>query len=236
MRNERYFLFIFCIVSFLLIAYGFYTDINTKKDFSFYTTLGLMLSLTSSVLGIIFVVYEVLERKVMFIISICASLSMILYLLFWSPLIWDFMLSLGYLCISIYGLYYWSNKEQKEKQATIPTQMLTIQKWILLILIAVLGTSLLAKIGIHIGKYTSPNQAIADAFTTTISIIGQVLLSRKYLEAWYMWILTNSVSVPLYISIGSYTYGALFLCYLVISFYGFFIWKSRMQAEQYRRI
>ena len=230
MKRESYFLTLFCIVSFVLIGYGFYTDINTREEIRYYDALGLTISLVSSILGVIFVVCEVLEQKMMFIVSIAASLFMIIYLFFWSPLIWDFMLSLGYLCISIYGLYYCSQGENRhrEKVSKIPTQVLSWKEWKRYLIIGVIGTCILSTIGIYVGHYTSSLQAISDAFTTVFSIIGQVLVSRKYLESWYMWILTNAVSVPLYISIGSYTYGALFFCYLLISFYGLFLWKKRM--------
>ena len=231
MKLERCFLFGFCIISFLLIAYGFYVDIITRTDIGFFDILGIMISLISSVLGVIFVVYGVLERKAMFLISIFASSSMILYLWFWSPLIWDFVLSIGYLCISIYALYYWSWKGKKEKVSHLMTQILSWKGRCLLIIVGSIGTYLLSFIGMKVGHYTSLLQAISDAFTTVLSIIGQILLSRKYLEAWYMWIVTNTVSIPLYISISSYTYAALFFCYLVISFYGLYIWKQKMKIS-----
>lgn len=232
MQGRNTFIVLFIIVSLVLIAYGFYVDIRGRIHLTFVDALELAISLSSSVLGIIFVVYEVQERKFMFVISIIASSLMIIYLLCWSPLIWDFMLSIGYLAISVYALYYWNRTGDKhimDERHAVQTRILSIKGWIVLGIIAILGTSLLSMIGMRIGKYTSSIQAISDAFTTVVSIIGQVLLSRKYLESWYMWIVTNTVSIPLYISIGSYTYGMLFLCYLLISFYGLYTWKRTMK-------
>jgi len=38
-----------------------------------------------------------------------------------------------------------------------------------------------------------------DAFTTLGSVIGQVLIARKYVEAWPLWIVVNTVSLVLFV-------------------------------------
>lgn len=232
MFYNRFILTLFTLFSCLLIVYGFYIDITNKDVLTFYDSIGLGLSLSSSLLGIVFVVLEVQEKALMFVVSIIASLLTLVYLFFWSPLLWDVTLYLGYLFISIYALYYWlypKKDEQDKRDPSIPkTQILSLKGWVLLILVNIAGTGLLSVLGIYFGRYSSSFQAILDAFTTSTALIGQVLLARKYLESWYMWILANIVSIPLYITIHSYTYSALYFCYLCVSFYGLYVWKRRM--------
>ncbi len=223
----------FTILSFLLISYGSYLD-YTRIEINFYSLSGLSLSFFSSILGICFVVLEVQEKRLMFIIGIIGSILSLIYLTFWSPLIWDILITIVYLVLNAYALFYWKHPHKMQQgQTGILTRSLSIKEIYFYTLIALLGTSLLSYIGIHLGRYSSPMQAISDATTTAVSIIGQWFLSKKILEMWYMWIIANIISIPLYISIGSYTYALVYFSYLIISFYGLITWRNSTSHIKY---
>ena len=48
-----------------------------------------------------------------------------------------------------------------------------------------------------------------------------------------MWIIANIISIPLYISIGSYTYALVYFSYLIISFYGLITWRNSTSHIKY---
>ncbi len=224
------FLTLFTIISTLLIFYGNYFDFLGLSTFSLKDFFKLSLSLLATILGVIFVLLEVHEKRAMFFVGIISSACSLIYLVFWSPLLWDIAIKFVYIFLSFYGLYYWKNphKRTKNKQKHLITRTLSFNEKFLYLVIAILGITILSYVGIFFGKYNSSLQAVSDAVTTVLSILGQWFMSRKYLEMWYMWIFVNAISIPLYLSISSYTYVMLYCSFLFISFYGLYKWKKNM--------
>jgi len=228
--SDQIFLICFFIISNLLLLYGLFRDYHNINTFTTEAFFRLSLSFSASFLGIIFVILEAKEDFSMFFISIIGSSLSLIYLWLFSPLIWDILITIIYIILGFYGIYYWKHptNQQQNNDHQIITRSLTIKEWILYIFIGILGIYILSSIGIKLGKYTSSIQAISDASTTIISLLGQWFISRKIIEAWYMWILTNIISIPLYISISSYTYAMVYISYLIISFYGYYSWHYNM--------
>ncbi|MGL4561270.1 MAG: nicotinamide riboside transporter PnuC, partial [Brevinema sp.] len=156
------------------------------------------------------------------------------YVIFWSPLIWDGLINIVYLILNFYGLYYWLHpkKKQKKEGSIALTRALTKKEKISYTVIATIGISILTMIGLHIGRYDHFSQGLTDATSTILAILGQWFMSLKVLENWYMWILVNLISIPLYISIGSYTLAMVWLAYLINAIYGYILWKKNMEVEQ----
>ena len=46
--------------------------------------------------------------------------------------------------------------------------------------------------------FTNSDVAWWDALPTALSLVGQVLLGRKYLENWLVWVVVNVISVALF--------------------------------------
>ncbi|MGL5955459.1 MAG: nicotinamide riboside transporter PnuC [Brevinema sp.] len=223
------FFIIFFIVSTILIVYGAYIDFSNFGTPNIKNYMGLALSIGASFLGVIFVILEVKARISMFVVGILGAFCSILYLYFFSPLIWDLAIAIVYIILNAYGLYYYSEKRYHNHQLLIKT--LSAKEIIGYTVIGIIGIVTLSLLGIRWSRYSSLIQAIGDASTTIISIIGQWLLSKKYLEIWYLWILTNTISIPLYISINSYVYAMVFVSYLSISFYGLYTWKKILLSK-----
>ncbi len=230
-KNSHYCaLLLSTLIGIFLVSYGVFIDFSNFNNPSSKDLLGLVLSFIASILGIIFVILEVHEKTSMFMIGIIGSLCSVLYLYFWSPLLWDMSIALVYIILNLYGLYYWTHPEKKRQRAdhTLNTKTLTSKDCYKYLIICCIGITILYYIGIIWGKYSSPLQALTDATTTILAILAQWLVTKKYLEMWYLWILVNIISIPLYMSINSYAYVMVYIYYLVMSFYGLYTWKQNM--------
>ena len=230
-KNSHYCaLLLSTLIGIFLVSYGVFIDFSNFTNPSSKDLLGLVLSFIASILGIIFVILEVHEKTSMFMIGIIGSLCSVLYLYFWSPLLWDMSIALVYIILNLYGLYYWTHPEKKRQRAdhSLNTKTLTSKDWYKYLIICLIGIIVLYYIGIIWGKYSSPLQAATDATTTVLAILAQWLVTKKYLEMWYLWILVNIISIPLYMSINSYAYVMVYIYYLVMSFYGLYTWKQNM--------
>jgi nicotinamide mononucleotide transporter len=69
----------------------------------------------------------------------------------------------------------------------------------------------------------------ADALASAAAFTGMWLMTQKKLESWYWWILTNLLSIPLYIVKHYALSGAYYAVLLVLSFYGLAEWKRKIK-------
>jgi len=69
----------------------------------------------------------------------------------------------------------------------------------------------------YLQQYTDSDVPGWDGFVTALSLLGQFLLGRKYLENWWIWMVVNTVSM------GLFAYKALWLTVLL---YGLFVAMS----------
>lgn len=65
-----------------------------------------------------------------------------------------------------------------------------------------------------------------DASIVAASVVAMVLMSKKNVESWWLWILPVNVSaIGLYVSTGAYMFGALYVLFLVMACVGLWRWQ-----------
>lgn len=80
-------------------------------------------------------------------------------------------------------------------------------------------------------RFTDTDVPWFDGFATGLSLIGQFLLGRKFIENWIVWLAVNAVSIGLFIHKGLWLTVALYAVFAVLSIAGYFAWRERLQAE-----
>ncbi len=86
----------------------------------------------------------------------------------------------------------------------------------------VLGWGLL---GLLLDRATDTDVPYFDAFPTVGSVIGQVLLGRKFIENWWVWIVVNTASVALFAYKALWLTAVLYLVFLGLSLAGLARWR-----------
>ena len=76
-----------------------------------------------------------------------------------------------------------------------------------------------------------PNDPYIDATLTIASVIGQLLLTRKKLDNWSIWMVVNTCSIMLYVVMGMYFTVLLYVIYLVIAVQAYKTWSREMESE-----
>ncbi len=64
-----------------------------------------------------------------------------------------------------------------------------------------------------------------DASVAMLSVAGQVLMTRRYIENWHWWIVVNILSIGLYFSKGLYYFTGLYVAFLVLAIAGLVAWR-----------
>lgn len=75
-----------------------------------------------------------------------------------------------------------------------------------------------------LGRYTDAALPVTDAATTSFSLVAQVLLTRKWIENWPIWIAVDSVYVVMYLSQSLHLTAALYAAFLALAWMGWREW------------
>lgn len=71
----------------------------------------------------------------------------------------------------------------------------------------------------------------ADAFASATAFTGMWLMTRKKVESWYWWILTNISSIPLYFVKGLVFTSVYYLILLVMAIFGLTAWTQKAKSQ-----
>ena len=155
-----------------------------------------------------------------------AAISSVLYCaLFWrSKLYGDAALQVFFALVALWGWSQWLRGRRDDGSA------LTISRLSRRGLLASLATGALLwpATGWFLKTWTDTDVPWWDAFPTAVSVIGQVLLGRKVLENWAVWLVVNVVSVGLFAWKGLWLTTVLYTLFAALSVVGWRAWQRRI--------
>ena len=130
-----------------------------------------------------------------------------------------------YLAMTIYGFIAWMRHKQKAdlpirrmpQDLALPLMMVFPVIWAVIYFILI--------------SFTPSNVPIADSFTTAMSVIGIIALSKKVLEQWFVWIVVDVVTCGLYFYKDIPFKASLYGLYVVIAVFGYFKWRKMMEKN-----
>lgn len=129
-----------------------------------------------------------------------------------------------FIVVQIYGWWYWLKGERSRRPP-----IRTVNPWLLAA--ACLGALLLAAAAaLALDALTDASMAFGDAALLALSIVAQILLSRKLIENWYLWIAINALSVVVYGSQGLVLYTALYVFFFFNAFWGWWEWRKELRG------
>jgi len=143
-----------------------------------------------------------------------------------SGLFGDFYLQFYFLFTAFYGWYFWLKKKSKYNK---PIMKLELNYWKITI-IAIIGLTIL--IGGILNRYTNSNVPYEDGFCTVISLIAQIMLTRKILENWILWIIVDICYIPLLIYKDLSVYAILYAILTVLATKGYLDWRKTYREQK----
>ncbi|MCE4956402.1 nicotinamide riboside transporter PnuC [Macrococcoides caseolyticum] len=140
------------------------------------------------------------------------------------------------------GLYTWIrnmhtiNTKSIEVQE-VDTKGLTLLQWVITLVAGAAFYLAFAKYLEHIKS----GQPFLDAFNVSLNLTGQVLMSLRFKEQWFFWIVVNIVSITLWVrkmllagkaDDTGVTMVLMWVGFLINSIYGYYYWKKLQVATK----
>ena len=141
------------------------------------------------------------------------------------------MLNIFYfLPMQIAGFLMWrgSNAESTENQE-VKAEKMTIKE---IIIWSVLSAAAVIIYGILLKKLNN-TLPMADSFTTVLSVTAMILMVKRYIEQWIVWIMIDIVAIYMWLFIKSdYNITIMWTAYLVNAVYGLYNWVKLYKKER----
>ena len=119
-----------------------------------------------------------------------------------------------YLITSLQAIYIWLRGGENSTEKPVSRMD---QPWLILTAVLVIvGVFGLRTVLVSLGGAVP----FWDALTTILSAIAQLYLMERYLESWYLWIVADTIYVPLYASRGLYLTSILYAIFWLMAIYG----------------
>jgi len=140
----------------------------------------------------------------------------------------DMTLQVVFLLQSIYGWYFWLHGKRGD-EGEVPIRRLTRKEW------ALTGAIVLASVLVfgHLSDtFTDTDVAYLDATVASVSLVANILLARKILDNWIMWIAIDAVYVGLFLYKGLHLTALLYLVFFFMAMAGFIQWQKEWKLQK----
>lgn len=139
----------------------------------------------------------------------------------------DSMLQVVYVVLGFYGWWHWLTGGPHGND--LPVMSASPGLRVGLVVTAIAGT---LAFGAFLDGATDSTVPYPDAATTVLSLVAQVLLTRKLIESWPVWIFgVNLPYIGLYLYKGLVMTAALQVVFIALSVAGWVAWRRSMAAQ-----
>ncbi|CAG19841.1 nicotinamide riboside transporter PnuC [Photobacterium profundum] len=209
-----------------------------------------------TVFGLLCIWYASQEKTINYVFGLI-NVSLFAIIFFQIQLYGILMLQLFFFCANIYGWYAWT-RPSSEDGDMLEVRWLNKQKMAFTAAVSVAAIAImtvfidpiffaLANISVDVlntfGADLARPELSPDAFPfwdsvmTVLSIVAQILMTRKYVENWMLWVVINMISVCIYAAQGVYALSIEYAILLFIAANGSRQWmktaKQNQQSKQH---
>lgn len=149
-------------------------------------------------------------------------------LFFGAQLYADVTLQIFFVITGLIGWYSWANV----KGGTIfsdwfkPGVEISRVKPTSFAIMVVTAVAVALGYGLLLHTFTDAFSPMIDSLVLTFSVVAQLLLMRRKIETWPLWIVVNTLAVPLFFSRELYMTAVLYAIYWVHAWYAWWKWNK----------
>lgn len=139
----------------------------------------------------------------------------------------DATLQVFFFATGVYGWMMWKSK------GTSPTKELEINRADSIYMLSAVGIALVvaAIYGWLLHTFTNAYAPWIDSTVLAFSVVAQLLLMSRSIQTWQVWLLVNTLSVPLFWSRELYLTSVLYGFFWINAAVSYFNWKKLMEKQ-----
>lgn len=137
----------------------------------------------------------------------------------------NFGLAWIFVVLNIYGWITWSRSKDEDYNAGI---IHTPTKWRVPLVAA--GVAMMA--GLLVLLRSSSSHVWLDSLTTSLSLLAQFMIARKFVENWWLWLVADVFYIALFFTQQAWTWLALYVIYTFLSAKGLREWTAAARANR----
>jgi len=155
------------------------------------------------------------------------SVSVYIVIFFKAKLYADMGLQFYFLAMNIYGWYFWSRKPRSAEK--VPVIKINPKETLFSVIGIILFTAVL---GFLLKHGTDASFPFIDSFCTACSLVAQVLLARKVLENWLIWVFVDVIYVIVYTAKNLHLTAGMYALYFMIAALGYWDWRRDYKLQK----
>ena len=137
-----------------------------------------------------------------------------------------------YTVMSIYGWFLWTRRDER-REHKLHISFSSSRDWInQLLFFAVFYFAIYFALQYLKTDFAPGAIPWADAFASASAYTGMWLMTRKKVESWIWWIITNIASIPLYFVKGYVFTSVYYFVLLILAVYGLIEWRKKATHPQ----
>ncbi len=184
-----------------------------------------VLELASFALALCMVLLNIRQSPWAWLFSI-ASAAMYAVVFYDSKIYGDMSLQFFFIAVSLWGWYQWlfggtTHRGVRVSRLRPSAYLYSGLAWACGFLV----------IAAFLRMFTDTDVPHIDALLTAGSLLGQLLLSSKKIENWYVWIVIDFIYIGLYLHKALYLTALLFAIFVVLAVIGLRTWKKDLHAQ-----
>lgn len=158
-----------------------------------------------------------------------ANAAAFIFLFFGVGLYADAFLQVIFLVMSFYGIYSWTFGGKGTAKNALPVRRVVSKELFILIPLTIAATVGVAHL---LRAETDSNVYWFDGAVLTLSILATYGQTKKIVESWYVWIVVDLISIPLYFYKGLTLTALLYGVFLTLCFIGLVKWRSELAPKK----
>jgi nicotinamide mononucleotide transporter len=179
------------------------------------------------VLALAMVICSAYEHPATWPLAIVSS-ALYVWLFYVSKLYGETIVNVFFVLSGLWGWFQWLFGHRKNSAEPLRVASLSSNGWTITLAGWAIGWFAL---GFFLDHYTDSDVPWADAFVTAGSFTGTILLARKFIDNWPVWIVVNAASVALFIYKALWLTTLLYAILFVFSFWGWRMWRITLRAK-----
>jgi len=144
----------------------------------------------------------------------------------------DMFLQIYFFLVTLYGWYRWNSKTTETKISETSSRSRIFLAAAILFGTLISG-SIFTNIHTHLPAYFKLKAAypFTDSFVMVSSIVATILLAKKKIETWCLWVVVDLICIVLYFKKRVYFLSLEYFIFLCLASYGLYNWRKQLNND-----